>query len=784
MPQDLYADALKYHKLGGVPGKIAIQPTKPFATQRDLSLAYSPGVAEPCRRIHEFPGNVYEYTNKGNLVAVISNGTAVLGLGDIGPLAAKPVMEGKAILFKRFADIDVYDIEIDAKDPERFIAAVEAIAPTFGGINLEDIKGPECFYIERELSRRLSIPVFHDDQHGTAIIASAALLNACELTGRNLGSLRCVFNGAGAAGISTARLFLRLGVRRENIIMCDSAGVIYAGREERMSPEKEEFAARTDARTLAEAMVGADCFVGCSVGNVVTPDMLKSMAKDPIVFAMANPTPEIDYDLAVRTRDDVIMATGRSDHPNQVNNVLGFPFIFRGALDSGACCFNEEMKLAAVRSLAALAKEPVPDSVSQAYGGERFEFGRHYLIPKPFDPRVLYWESVAVAEAAIRSGVATRELDLEEYRERLRRKVEAGRALFAVPRKIAQDKHCRIAIPEGHLPRLASVARRTIKERLAVPVLVGPTEEVRAALKDVDPALYEIADPASDEHVERFLEIMRRQRPLDEGVADADYLEEMRNPFVYATLLAEAGLVDGVLAASNRRYAEMVRPILKYASRRAGVSRVAGLHILVLKDRHLFMADTTLITYPSAEELAEIAMRAARVVRRLNITPRVAFVSYANFATRADAGIDRLKRAYKTVRQVMPELESFPDVQADVALNPSRYRGVFKERIPEHPANILIFPDLFAANAAFRLTRELAGATTIGPMLLGLRRPANVMPRGATEDEILHMMAVTAYNAHRRRVEIEEGRKTQTWAPGAGGQRIAVAEAEDPQGIR
>lgn len=779
MPEDLYKASLKYHQLNGRPGKLEIQPTKPCATQRDLSLAYSPGVAEPCRQIEADPAKVYHYTNKGNLVAVISNGTAVLGLGDIGPMAGKPVMEGKAVLFKKFADIDVYDIEVDEKDPNKFVDIVQAIAPTFGGINLEDIKGPECFFIEQELRRRLDIPVFHDDQHGTAIISAAALMNACELTDRKLSDLRVVFNGAGAAGIACARLFLHLGVKREKLVMCDSKGVIYKGRTERMSAEKQELAAETDARTLAEALVGADCFIGCSVGNVVTPEMLESMGKDPIVFAMANPTPEIDYPTAVATRSDVIMATGRSDYPNQVNNVLGFPFIFRGALDCAARTFNEEMKLAAARALAQLAKEPVGDSVSAAYGGQSFEFGREYLIPKPFDPRVLYWVSVAVAEAAMQSGVARKDLDLDEYRERLRRKVDAGRALVSVPLRLARENPPKIAIPECHSQKLASVVRHTIKDGLARPVCVGDEPSIREALSDLPRDSYQVIDPARSDYTAELIPIMKRQRPLDE-LTDDYCAGELENPFVHATLLTEAGVCDGVLAASDRPYAEMVRPILAYASRRAGVSRVSGLHLMALKDRHLFFADTTLIPDPSAEELAEIAMRATRSVRRLNITPCVAFVSYANFSRRADTDITKLRRAYKIVRQVMPELEVFGDVQADVALDPDRFREVLGDRLPKHPANILIFPNLHAANAAWRLTRHIGGGSAIGPMLLGLRRPANVLPRGSTEDEIISMMAITAYNAQRRKREISEGRKTKVWTPGA----VVAGFQEDDGGIK
>ncbi len=780
MAEDIYQASLKYHQLGGRPGKLEVVPTKPCATQRDLSLAYSPGVAEPCRRIAADPDDVYRYTNKGNLVAVVTNGTAVLGLGDIGPRAGKPVMEGKAVLFKKFADIDVFDIELDARDPARFCDVVAALAPTFGGINLEDVKGPECFVIERELRQRLDIPVFHDDQHGTAIISAAAFLNACDLTGRAPADVRCVVNGAGAAGISCARLLVRLGVRPENMVLCDSKGVIYRGRAEGMSPEKEELAVDTTARTLADALDGADCFLGLSVGNVLTPDMLRSMAKDPLVFAMANPQPEIDPPLARQTRPDVILATGRSDYPNQVNNVLGFPFIFRGALDCRATTFNEAMKLAAVRSLADLAKEPVPTSVSNAYGGESFAFGRDYLIPKPFDPRVLYWESVAVAQAAMESGVARQQLDLDEYRESLRRKVDAGRTLVSVPLQLARQNPPRIAIPEGHLAKLRSAARQAIADRLAFPVLVGPLDEVRRAMEGVPEDRYEVADPAAALHVEELIPLMQRARSLD-ALSDERCREELQDPFTYATMLVEAGFCDGLLACSPRPYAQMVQPILTYASRRAGVSRVAGLHLMALKDRQLFFADTALIPDPSAEELAEIAMRSTRVVRRLNITPRVAFVSYANFSRRADADIAKLRRAYKIVRQVMPELEVFGDVQADVALDPERYRALFGDRLPKHAANILIFPNLHAANAAFRLARVIGGGTALGPMLLGLRRPANVLPRGSSEEEILHMLAITAFNAQRRKREIAEGHKTRVWAPG--GRPVAI-EDEGPGGLR
>ena len=753
MPDDIYEASLKYHVLGGRPGKIEVVATKPCVTQRDLSLAYSPGVAEPCRRIAEDVAEVYRYTNKGNLVAVITDGTAVLGLGDIGPEAAKPVMEGKAVLFRRFAGIDVFDIEVGTKDPDEFIAAVVAIAPTFGGINLEDISGRHCFYIESELSKRLDIPVFHDDQHGTAIIAAAALLNACEITGRELEDVRCAFNGAGAAGISVARLFIRLGIRRENIVMCDSKGVIYDGRPGRLDQNKAEFAARTNARTLADAMRDADCFIGVSVGNVVTPEMLLTMAKDPIVFAMANPSPEIDYELAVATRSDIIMATGRSDFPNQVNNVLGFPFIFRGALDTHASGINEEMKLAAVRSLAALAKEPVPESVSDAYDNEQFEFGRNYLIPKPFDPRVLYYEAVAVAEAAMQTGVARKQLDLDAYRESLRQKSDAGRRLVQVPFARAKGRSVRIAIPEAHLPKIASVARQAIHDGIARPLLVGNEGLIREAMGDQAESGYDVIDPTAGEHLDVLIAAMQRLRPLDE-LDETECCLRLTDPYTYATLLTETGFCEGMLGAADRPYREMVRPIVTYASRRRGVGRIAGMHLMALRDRQLFFADTALIPDPSAEELAEIAMRTARFVGRLNVTPRVAFVSFENFSERDDVDISKLRRAYRLVRQTVPDLEVFGDVQADVALEPDRFRSTLGKRLPAAAANVLIFPNLHAANAAFRLARVIGGGSAIGPFLLGLKRPCNVLPSGSTEDEIAKMLAITAYNAWRRSEEM------------------------------
>ncbi len=761
MPEDIYQESLKYHTMGGRPGKTEVVPTKPCLTQHDLSLAYSPGVAEPCRVIAANEDEIYHYTNKGNLVAVISNGTAVLGLGDIGAPASKPVMEGKAVLFKRFADIDVFDIEVSQKDPEKFIEAVHAISISFGGINLEDIASPHCFYIEEELKKRCDIPVFHDDQHGTAIIAAAAFLNAIEVTGRKIGETKCVFNGAGAAGQSVAKLFLKLGVKPENMVVCDKKGPILASTKNTMDIRKLAFASRRDnLNSLADALKGADVFVGCSVGNCVTADMVKSMADNPVVFAMANPTPEIDYLVAKAARPDVIMATGRSDYPNQVNNVLGFPFIFRGALDTFSRNITEEMKLAAVYSLAALAREPVPEVVSRAYGGEHFSFGREYLIPKPFDPRVLYWVSVAVAKAAMECGVARKKLDLDEYRERLRRKVDAGRNLVSVPLSSVTGAHLKIAIPSVDNDALKFAIKMAIRQQIAIPVLVGKRAELKEMMSDVPADTYEIVDPSEEKNLKQLTELVKRQRPFD-NVSDEQAKKELADPYIHATILTEAGMCDGLLAASHRMYAEMVKPILVYASVREGVSRVAGMHLLALKDKQLFFADTTLIEDPSAEELAEVAARTARLITRLGVTPTVAFVSFTNFPRHGSPEVRKLDRAIKLMRRHAPEIEVFDGpVQADVALEPDRFRDVVNHKMPEHPANVLIFPNLAAANAAFRLTRVMSGGSAIGPVLLGLNRPCNVMPMGSTEDEIVNMLAITASIAKRRKKEIAEEAKT------------------------
>ncbi|MEZ5993893.1 MAG: NADP-dependent malic enzyme [Planctomycetota bacterium] len=730
---DVYKASLEYHAMGR-PGKIEVVPTKPTLTQRDLSLAYSPGVAEPCREIARQPNDAYKYTNKGNLVAVISNGTAILGIGNLGALASKPVMEGKGVLFKKFADIDVFDIEVKTEDIETFIETVAQLEPTFGGINLEDIKAPECFEIEQRLKERMNIPVFHDDQHGTAIISGAALINALEHVGKKPQDIRIVINGAGASGISCTNFAIQLGVKPENILMCDSKGVIHHLRED-LNKTKKIFARETDARTLEDALDGADVFYGLSVKGALKPEALKRMAKNPVVFALANPDPEIEPALAHATRDDVLMATGRSDYPNQVNNVLGFPFIFRGALDTRATAINEEMKMAAARALADLAKAEVPDSVSRAYGGKRFRFGREYLIPKPFDPRVLYYVAPAVAEAAIKTGVAQVELNIDEYREKLRRQTDPGRAVMGVAIRRATELQKRLALPDGSDGRVLSVARQIIRDGVARPVLVGNTEKIHAGMKGFDADQYEVVDPASPPDND-LMNIRLKERA---GLFAQDALDS----YALAALMTDVGMVDGMLSAADRVFRETVPNVLKFVSKRRSTKRVIGMHIMVLKGRVIFFADTTLVVNPTAEELADSARLCAEAANGLNITPRVAFVSFNNFGASEHAEAEKVRVATQLFKQANPGVAAIGEIQADVAIAPGEYRNVVSVDEWEQPANILIFPNLDAANASFRLVRVTAGATALGPLLLGLRKPANVMPRGSTVQDAVAMAAVT-----------------------------------------
>lgn len=732
--KDIYQASLEYHRMGR-PGKTEVVPTKPTLTQRDLSLAYSPGVAEPCREIARQENDAYLYTNKGNLVAVISNGTAILGIGNLGALASKPVMEGKGVLFKKFADIDVFDVEVKTEDIDEFCDTVARLEPTFGGINLEDIKAPECFEIEKRLKKRMNIPVFHDDQHGTAIISGAALINALEYAGKEPKEIRIVINGAGASGISCTAFAVSLGVKPDNILMCDSKGVIHDGRDD-LNAIKQQFARKTEARTLEDALEGADVFYGLSVAGALKPEALKKMAKDPIVFAMANPDPEIQPEVAHATRDDVIMATGRSDYPNQVNNVLGFPFIFRGALDTRASAINEDMKMAAAKALAKLAKAEVPDSVSRAYGGAKFKFGRNYLIPKPFDPRVLYYVAPAVAKAAIETGVARVKLDLDAYRERLRHKTDPGRAVMSVAIRTAKELRKRLALPDGSDARVQSVARQIIRDGVATPVLVGNEQNIRKGMKGFNEDQYELIDPASPPD-NALLAIRWKERA---GLFGAD---SSMDSYAMAAMMTDLGMVDGMLSAADRVYRETVPNVLMHVSKHRATKRVIGMHIMVLKEQVVFFADTTLVVNPTAEELADSARLCAEAANALNIVPRVAFVSFNNFGASNHQEADKVRVATELFRQSNPGIEAIGEIQADIAIAPEEYRNVVSEEEWREPANILVFPNLDAANAAFRLVRVTAGATALGPLLLGLRKPANVMPRGSTVQDAVAMAAVT-----------------------------------------
>lgn len=743
-------DALEYHA-SGRKGKIEVVPTKPSDTERDLSLAYSPGVAAPCLAIAKEVSKVYDYTAKGNLVAVISNGTAVLGLGDIGPHASKPVMEGKGVLFKKFADIDVFDIEVNTKDPQEFINAIKTLEPTFGGINLEDIKAPECFVIEETLKKEMKIPVFHDDQHGTAIVSSAALLNAVEITKRKLSSVKIVVNGAGASAVACMRLFVNLGVKRENIIMCDSKGVIYLGRKEGMNIYKEEFANNTKARTLTEALKGADVFVGLSAAGAVTKEMLKGMAKNPVIFAMANPTPEIMPDEAKEARPDAIIATGRSDFPNQVNNVLGFPFIFRGALDVRATTINEEMKLAAVKALALLAREEVPESVSRAYGGKTFSFGPEYLIPKPFDPRVLLSVAPAVAKAAMESGVAQTPIsDFQAYHDQLESRQGVAKsfiraAINRVKRTAADSKNLpKIVFPEGHSDKVLKAVNIIVQEGIAQPILLGYEEVIKEKIRDLHldglkntPILY----PKRHERFNRYVSALYEMRKR-KGVSQVEAERLMADPNYFAAMSVHVGDYDGLVAGATQNYPDAVRPILQVVGRSSrGVS--SGLIIMVLKEKVLFFADTTVNIDPSAEEIASIAVHAAEVVQYFNMEPRIAMLSFSNFAAQW-AGPKKMQKAAQIVRDRFPNLIVDGEMQADTAVNTNIVADIFPFCEIKKGANILVFPNLESGNIAYKLVHQLAGGEILGPFLMGVRRPANVLQRSCSVNDIVNTVALTA----------------------------------------
>ena len=747
-----FSEALEYHERPR-PGKLEIRSTKPTATQHDLSLAYTPGVAEPCLVIADDPEAAFRFTNRGNLVAVVSNGTAVLGLGNIGPLAGKPVMEGKAVLFKRFADIDVFDLEIDAPDPEDVIRFCELLAPTVGGINLEDIKAPECFYIEQTLRDRLDIPVFHDDQHGTAIIGGAAFINAVELTGRDMDSTRVVVAGAGAAGVASARFLVALGLDPANLLMTDSRGVIHTGRED-LNEVKLEFAVETAARTLEDAMAGADAFIGVSVAGTVTKEMIRSMAKEPIVFALANPDPEITYPEARAARDDVIMATGRSDFPNQVNNVLGFPFIFRGALDVRARAVSEGMKIAAAHALADLARQPVPDSVLRAYDLERLAFGPEYLIPKPFDSRVLWTVAPAVARAAMEEGLAGAPIeDFVEYRTELQTRFRASHALINSITNRAMEQPKRVAFPHGDDVRIIRAARRVADEGIARPVLLGDAGVIDSLASSFAIPLdgLEVVDPSSGnserETYAGVLEGLRRHKGMSLEAAR----RHVTDPNMYGCLMVHQGAADAVLGGLSTFYPETIRPALQVLSVEDGRSIVSAVYLVVVGGRPLFFTDCAVNIEPTAEQLAEIAMAATATAENVfDRDPRVAFISYSDFGSASGEEPARVRRALELFRQARPDIPADGEMQADTAV----IADLLASRRPGGPlgraANVLVFPNLTAANASYKLLNRLADAEVIGPILTGLSKTVHVLQRDASVSDVVNMTAIAVAEAQRR----------------------------------
>jgi malate dehydrogenase (oxaloacetate-decarboxylating)(NADP+) len=741
-------DALEYHSSPPA-GKVSVTPTKPCRTQRDLSLAYTPGVAVPCKEIERDPSLAYKYTAKGNLVAVISNGTAVLGLGNIGAMAGKPVMEGKGVLFKRFADIDVFDIELATEDPEEVIRTCQILEPTFGGINLEDIKAPECFYIEETLRKTMKIPVFHDDQHGTAIISGAGLLNALEIAGKKIEEVRVVFNGAGASAISCAAHYVNLGVRRENIVMCDTEGVIYEGRIKKMNPYKARFAAKTEARTLTEALVGADVFFGLSSGGCVTPEMVKGMAPNPVIFALANPDPEIPYDVALAARPDAIVATGRSDFPNQVNNVLGFPFIFRGALDVRATTINDAMKLAATRALATLAKADVPDSVLRAYDVDRLEFGREYIIPKPFDPRVLIWEASAVAQAAMESGVAQRPVDLAQYREALERRLGKAHEIMRGMINKAKRQPKRVVFTEGEEGKILRASQILLDESIAIPILLGAEDTIQAKTEELHLHLdgAQIVDPRQfprlHDYVEEFYSLRQRK-----GVTRTEAEQLILNHTTFGSMMVRLGDADALVGGLTTHYPDTIRPALQVIDIRPELRKVAGVYVLITpKGDTYFLADATVNIEPSSEDLAEIAIMAAEKARRFNIEPRVAMLSFSNFGSTRHPLSDRVRRAVDLVRQRAPGLMIDGEMQADTAVASQIIDETYPFSTLKGGANVLIFPNLEAGNICYKLLQRIGGAELIGPLLTGLAKPVHVLQRGSEVNDIVHVAAVAVVDA-------------------------------------
>ncbi|OGO28663.1 MAG: malic enzyme [Chloroflexi bacterium RBG_16_52_11] len=744
-------EALEYHHLDGKPGKISVVPTKPMATQRDLSLAYTPGVAVPVLEIEKDPELGYEYTSKGNLVAVVSNGTAILGLGDRGALASKPVMEGKAVLFKRFADVDVFDIEVNTHDPDELIRVVAAISPTFGGINLEDIKAPECFYIEETLKAMLDIPVFHDDQHGTAIISGAALVNGLEIVGKSMGQVKIAISGAGASAISCAELMVRLGATRENILLIDTRGVVHKGRAEGMNQYKERFAVETDARTLADGVRGADVFYGLSIANILTPDMVKSMADRPLIFAMANPDPEIRYELAKEARPDAIVATGRSDYPNQINNVLGFPFIFRGALDVRARAINDEMKVAASRALAALTKEDVPDSVLRAYGLESVKFGPDYIIPKPLDPRVLLWESPAVAHAAMETGAARLQIDLDEYRQQLSFRQGMGEQVrhYILHKAQSCPDRKRIVFAEGEEPKIIRAAAQVADDGIGAPVLIGRPDVIRQKITALGlDCCPEMVDPATFDRVDEYAQVYYELRKR-KGVVLKDAYKLLREPNILGPMMVKMGDADAFISGLTYDYPEVIRPALQIHHTAPGVRRVAGVYIMIVDSRTYLFTDATVIIDPTAEDLAEIACLAANFARQLGLEPRVALLSFSNFGSTPHPLTDKVRRAVEIIRARCPDFAVDGEMQADTAL----VTEIVDERYPfslVKDANVLVFPSLESANIGYKLLSRLGKAEAIGPILLGTGAPVHVLQTGVEVRDIVNSAAVAVMDAMNR----------------------------------
>ena len=743
----LQEEAREYHA-SGRPGKIAIAITKPCATQHDLALAYTPGVAVPVLDIQQDPLEAFRYTARANLVAVITNGTAVLGLGNVGPLASKPVMEGKALLFKRFADVDVFDIEIDATDPDDVVRIVKALEPTFGGINLEDISAPQCFEIEQRLSAAMDIPVFHDDQHGTAIISGAALLNALELTGKDITQVRMAVSGAGAAAIACCEFFISLGMRRENIVLADTKGVIYRDRTEGMNAYKARFATDGPARTLAEAIDGADIFLGVSVAGMVTKEMVLSMADAPIVFALANPDPEISYPAARDARSDVLMATGRSDYPNQVNNVLGFPFIFRGALDVRARTIDNGMMVAAARALADLAKEDVPNSVLRAYGVDRLEFGPEYLIPKPLDPRVPLRVAPAVAAAAMASGVARNTLDLAAYTEQLANRLTRGREVMSHVTRKAQTAPKRVVFSEGEEQKIILAAARIQQEHIGLPILLGREEVIRSAMKELRVSVpIEIVDPETTKRAASYAAALheRRQR---KGITLREAAALLRQPNYFGAMMVQAGDADAFVAGLTYHYPDVIRPALQVIGSAPGVSRVAGLYVMITRDgRAVVLTDPTVNFDPTAEELADISIMAAERARNFGLEPRVALLSFSNFGSTNHPRSVKMAAATQLVKTRRPDLMVDGEMMADVALSPTLRDEDYSFCDLVGEANVLVFPSLEAANVAYKLLQHLGGAVAIGPVLIGMSKPVHVLSRGADVTDIANMAAIAVIDA-------------------------------------